>query len=339
MHYPKPLTKGSTIAITAFSSGLSNAHLPRFQLVCEHLTLHGFNLEVGQCLMGKYQGASASADDRARELMGFLTNDSVDAIYPPWGGELAMEVLPLLDFDALALAKPKWIMGFSDVSTVAVALTSKLGWASAHTPNLMDLIPNAKDTLTEHTLSHMATASKGQFTQFASPKFAPQWPDFCQDSAAQLDLCATTRWQWLVAPQQGTSVTGRIIGGCWDTLIDLFSTEFLDLSQLNQRYPEGIILYLENAEMNPEAIARAILSMKFRGVFKHIKGLVLGRSFGPESAMLSYRQVLSNHLVNIGIPVAIDLDIGHAPPNLTIINGSVAHLDMGKQPCLTQHLV
>ena len=33
--------------------------------------------------------------------MSFLLDDTLDAIAAPWGGELAMEILPLLDFDRL----------------------------------------------------------------------------------------------------------------------------------------------------------------------------------------------------------------------------------------------
>ena len=49
---------------------------------------------------------------------------------PPMGGELAMEILPLLDFGAIKNAKPKWLVGYSDVSTIACALTAKCNWAT-----------------------------------------------------------------------------------------------------------------------------------------------------------------------------------------------------------------
>ncbi|MGF1717587.1 LD-carboxypeptidase [Photobacterium chitinilyticum] len=48
------------------------------------------------------------------------------------------------DIDALTKVKPKWILGFSDVSTITAVLSSKLGWATAHCSNLMDLTSNAQ---------------------------------------------------------------------------------------------------------------------------------------------------------------------------------------------------
>ncbi len=113
MIYPEPLKKGSTIAITAFSSGIAKKHEARYQFVLEYLISQGFKIVEGQCLRGQQKHVSAPAQQRADELMSLLLDDEIDAIAPPWGGggELAMELLPLLDFNMLAKAKPKWIFG------------------------------------------------------------------------------------------------------------------------------------------------------------------------------------------------------------------------------------
>ena len=145
MKYPKPLQQGSTVAITAFSSGIAKKHDARFRVVRENLESRGFNVIVGKCLYGQTKHVSAPAQQRADELMSFLMDDEIDAIYPPWGGELAIELLPLIDFAKLQTAKPKWILGFSDISTIAAVFASKLRWATAHCSNLMDLTSEAND--------------------------------------------------------------------------------------------------------------------------------------------------------------------------------------------------
>ncbi|MCS0327010.1 hypothetical protein ND973_07620 [Vibrio diabolicus] len=53
MKYPNPLQQGSTIAITAFSSGIAEKHEARFQVVKEHLLSQGFKVVVGDCLYGQ----------------------------------------------------------------------------------------------------------------------------------------------------------------------------------------------------------------------------------------------------------------------------------------------
>lgn len=50
MKYPKPLQQGSTVAITAFSSGIAKKHDARFRVVRENLESRGFNVIVGKCL-------------------------------------------------------------------------------------------------------------------------------------------------------------------------------------------------------------------------------------------------------------------------------------------------
>ena len=45
---------------------------------------------------------------RTEDFMNFWMRDDIDAIIPPWGGELLIEILPLLDFQKMKEAKPKW---------------------------------------------------------------------------------------------------------------------------------------------------------------------------------------------------------------------------------------
>jgi muramoyltetrapeptide carboxypeptidase LdcA involved in peptidoglycan recycling len=331
MKYPKPLQKGSTFGITAFSSGISPKHNARFECVTNHLKSLGFNIVLGDCLYDQGKHVSGSAQQRADELMSMLLDDNIDAIYPPWGGELAMELLPLIDFDILKQSRPKWILGFSDVSTLSATFACKLGWATGHCSNLMDLVPNAIDSLTSNTLRHFATPSGGSFTQHSLSHYANRWPDFVNQPESGLELNTETRWQWLNGQQQDGEMVGRLIGGCWDTLSHLFGTEYLDLKAMSERHPEGIILYLENAEMPPTEVARTILSMKYRGVFEYINGLLIGRSAAPDETdpnHLSYFECLRQYLGNLPIPIMIDLDIGHKPPNLTLINGALASVSL-----------
>ena len=341
MKYPKPLQQGSTIAITAFSSGIEKKHDARFRVVRDNLESRGFNVVVGKCLYGQNKHVSAPAQKRADELMSFLMDDEIDAIYPPWGGQLAIELLPLIDFAKLQTVRPKWILGFSDVSTIAAVFASKLKWATAHCSNLMDLTSEANDPLTANTLTHLSTATGGSFSQTESKLYASSWPDIVTEPTSGIMPDTPTNWKWLVKPESGSSIEGRLIGGCWDTLSHLFETEYLDLKGLSQRYSEGIVLYLENAEMSPTELARTILSMKFRGVFSCSSGLLLGRSAAAvpkNDQSLSYYEVLEKYLMDIGIPVMIDLDIGHVPPNLTLINGAIVKVELNETGILHQYL-
>jgi len=341
--YPEPLKKGSRIAITAFSSGIADRHEKRFIEIQRTLTERGYEVVIGDCLKGNYKHVSASKEKRASELMSFLTDDSIDAIAPPWGGELAIEILPLLDFKKIENSKPKWIFGFSDVSTVTSVISSVVGWVTVHSSNLMDIIDTNSDPLMASTLNYLEQKVGTSFSQRASDKHTRSWPDISVDPLAAVVGDKTTEWKWLNKPEGSELVTGRLIGGCWDTLIHLFETPFLSLTELKSKYPDdGLVLYLENVEMSPCDVVRAIHSMEFRGVFEAIDALVLGRSFAIDSnddSELTYLEVLQEHLSNKSIPIMYDVDIGHVPPNLTLMNGSFAQFTIvNKQGEVTQWL-
>ena len=329
MLYPEPLKKGSRIAITAFSTGIAQRHEKRFNEIMRTLRNRGYEVVVGDCLKGEYKHVSAPKEQRASELMKFLTDDSIDAVAPPWGGELAIEILPLLNFDLISKSKPKWLFGFSDVSTIAASINSIIGWVTVHSSNLMDLIDTNTDPLTSNTLNYLEVNLGGVVEQVASDRNTRNWPKIESDPLASIVCDENTEWKWLNKPNNSEFISGRIIGGCWDIFIYLFGTPYLSLSGMNSKYKEGVILYLENAEMMPCDLVRAIHSMEFHGVFEAINGLVIGRNFAVDSnndSDLTYFEVLTDNLGSKNIPVIYDVDIGHVPPNLTIFNGSYAEI-------------
>lgn len=71
----------------------------------------GFGIVEGACLRAQYKDSSAPLDHRAAELNRFLLDPTIVAILPPWGGELASELLELIDFETLRSVEPKWLLG------------------------------------------------------------------------------------------------------------------------------------------------------------------------------------------------------------------------------------
>ncbi|MBU2098847.1 MAG: hypothetical protein KKD00_08795 [Gammaproteobacteria bacterium] len=89
--------------------------------------------------------------------------------------------------------------------------------------------------------------------------------------------------------------------------------------------------YSTTPSMPPFILVRAIHNMQFRDVFTQINALILGRNFRADSENqfdLTWLDVLHEHLANKNIPVLYDVDIGHVPPNLTLINGSYAEISV-----------
>ncbi len=263
--------------------------------------------------------------------MGFLLRDDIDAVFPPWGGELAIELLERLDWVALQAAKPKWLIGYSDTSTLMLPITLRLGWATAHGPCLMDLAPSQSDALTRGALAVLGTPTGASVMQRQSEKWQSKWTDSQKEPSIAYALTEPTQWSCLNRPAHAVvSFSGRLIGGCIDTSMHLASTPFGDVASfIESSTPDGVILYLENAELSPTAMVRALHQLRWAGWLGGLRGVLIGRSQAPDTAgatELRYKEALQRELGTLACPVLIDVDIGHLPPQFMLINGSVAQV-------------
>ncbi len=74
--------------------------------------------------------------------------------------------------------------------------------------------------------------------------------------------------------------------------------------------------------MSPVALVRTLLFLKRHGWFDGLSGLLIGRSAGPvpqEPNALSYTEALKSCLGDLNYPILPDVDIGHQPPQFTLI--------------------
>jgi len=335
-HFPRPLRPGDLIAVTAPSSGVSGAALLRLDLVLNHIKALGYRIVEGDCLRAEFKNASAPREMRAQELNRFLYDPAVAAIFPPWGGELASELLELIDFEALRTVKPKWLLGFSDLSTIQVPLTLISGWATAHGSNMMELVPSQTDSLTRAVLSVLAADLTLPILQESSMLYQEKGISFADKVDAPFNLTEPTEWKRLDDANLPITVSGRLIGGCLDTIAWLAGSKYGNVPRFIQESGEsGAILYLENVELAPPALVRALLALRRNGWFDGLSGLLLGRSACPvpdQPGGLSYVEALHACLDGFRYPVIYDVDIGHKPPQFTLINGAYARVtfDAGK---------
>ncbi len=338
--YPAPLIKGDCIAITAPSTGVPSALHKRLDLVLENLRSLGFQVIEDQCLRDETKNASASKENRAKEFNHFLHDPNIAAIFPPWGGELATELLDLIDFESLSRQKPKWLLGFSDISTLQLPLLLRSGWASAHGSNLMDLIADQTSVLTRDVIKLLSSDQSQHFLQLATEKHQVIWTDFAEVPNVKMNLTEPTVWKRLDASMQSTEFSGRLIGGCLDTIAGLAGTPFGNVPKfIHQNQLTGVILYFENCELNPVALVRTLLTLKRCQWFENLNGLLIGRSTGPKAKtedQLSYVEALRSVLNDLPCPILYDTDIGHIQPQMTLINGAIATVQFHaplQQPC------
>lgn len=332
IRFPEPLRQGARVAITATSSGVRPQCHARLDRVLETLRRQGYEIVEGKCLRDNHREESAPPEERAAELMEFLTRPDIHAVIPPWGGERVIQLLPRLDFERLKSLPPKWFVGYSDQSTLILPLLLRAGWSCAHGPQLMDWAPNETDV---HTIAPLTLMKQGlPFEQRASKHYIGQWGDIAVDPDVTFRFTEPTRWERLTtsAPTSGLDVVeGRIIGGCLDTLMNLAGTPFGDVPSflVDHRDEDGVILFLENVELAPQGVLRALMQLRLAGWMNGIRALLIGRNANAkpvEHGKLTYRDALREVLGDLECPVIFDVDIGHVPPQLTIMEGSLATL-------------
>ena len=120
--------------------------------------------------------------------------------------------------------------------------------------------------------------------------------------------------------------TGRIIGGCLDVLTNIIGTKYDYTKDFIERYKnDGIIWYFDIFSITTEDLYNKLYQFKYAGYFKYTKCIIIGRILFKNSfTNKTYEEVLKEVLSDIKI--IYDFDIGHVPPKMTIINGSLVHV-------------
>ena len=100
-----------------------------------------------------------------------------------------------------------------------------------------------------------------------------------------------------------------------------------DLAAYGQTHAdEGLILYLEASDDGAYSIARALHGMRLSGWFDHARAVLIGRTHAPDAPGFTQRDAVADALGALDVPVLLDVECGHVPPRMPIVNGSLGHL-------------
>lgn len=326
VRYPAPLKPGDRVGVTSPSSGVGEALRPRLDVAIADLKSRGYEVVVGECMDGSSH-VSAPAAQRAAELMWMLTDPAVAAVVPPWGGETAIDLLPLLDWEALRAAEPTWLVGFSDISTIITPLTLLAGVATLHGNNLMDTPYRTPEGL----LSWLDIVAMNQGESFAQVPPGRHrvggFVDYRSDPGVrELALKGSGRWRRLDG-EGDVDVEGRVIGGCIETMCNLAGTPYGDVAAFaRDQAPEGLLVYVEAAEDDAATICRNLHGMRLAGFFAGASVVLVGRTSAPNTPSLTQDEAVLDALGALGVPIVADVECGHVPPYLPLVNGARARV-------------
>ncbi|MDR2042966.1 MAG: LD-carboxypeptidase [Clostridium sp.] len=349
MRYAEFLKENGTLGFVAPSFGCaSEPYHTAFLAAQEKWKQMGFSLELGpNCYEGAGIGISGSPEDCGRELTDYYRKSTNDCLISCGGGELMCEILDHVDFDALRAGEPKWFMGYSDNTNFTFLLATLCDTASFYGPcassfgmepwheslwDAMDLLMGKKNSVggyplweketaknEENPLAPYHTTQPRRLKVFSGGRF---W------NSEETQSPQGEKGREMPAAQEET-FRGRLLGGCMDCLVNLLGTRYDKAAEFAQRYREdGIIWFLEACDLNVFGIRRAMWQMEHAGWFAHVKGFLIGRPlcFGQELMGLdAYRAVLEV-AGKKGVPVVMDVDLGHLPPMMPLMVGSLGQV-------------
>jgi muramoyltetrapeptide carboxypeptidase len=238
---------------------------------------------------------------RASDLQRAFADPEIDVVQTMRGGYGSAQVIPLLDFEAIAQT-PKPFVGLSDITALHAALYARAGMATFYGPSL---------------------------TMVGMPSFSP----FTRERFLRLLAGETTgpvpedRERLTVISISGGKASGRLVGGC---LIDVIYT----LGTPWEPDLHDAIFFFEECNTAPIRIDRALLYLEQVGKLAGVRAIVVGELAGcewdgytsfPRSKTLE--EVLADRLGHLGVPVLYGLPLGHGDTIATLPLGVGATVD------------
>lgn len=322
--YPH-LKENATIGVTAPSSGVEKELHHLLTSANKRFESEGHVLKFGQTAWTQDKAKSAPAEVRAQEFTEMMNDPKIDAIIPPWGGELLIEILEHIDFKTLPT---KWVMGYSDTSLLLFAMTLKTGMATAHGVNLVDLRGEYSDVTTDKWKAVLSTEVGDWVVQVSSEKYQLEW-NHTHPTPCVYNLTETTEWKTVSG--EAVHMKGRLLGGCIDIIRNVVGTAYGDVATFQKTRLQGepILWYFENCDMETADLRRALVQMKLAGWFDNCSGVLFGRSDanGPVGNY-TIEDVYQDLERDLQVPVIYDIDCGHVPPQVTLINGAYAEVEV-----------
>ena len=114
------------IGIVCCSDGFKRAYESEIEELQRTLAEMGIESVLSPYLYARDGVASGTSEQRAKAVMDFYRDDTIDAICDISGGDIANGILPYLDYGVIAkMDKQFW--GYSDLTTVLNAIYAKTG--------------------------------------------------------------------------------------------------------------------------------------------------------------------------------------------------------------------
>lgn len=332
------------VAIVSLSSGIAGEPFVQYEVEIglRRLKEFGLNVKFMPNAMKGLEYVRDHPEKRAEDLLEAFRDADIDMILCTIGGDDTYQLLPyLFDHNELAEAvTDKIFLGFSD-TTVNHLMLHKVGlktfYGQAFLPDICELGPEMHPYTRKCFEELITTGGIREITPSGvwygeRERFAPD----------QVGKRLPARPDHGFELLQGPPVfSGKILGGCIDSLYDFFNGDrYADMPVLCRKYHlfpdaedwKGRILLLESSEEKPtpELYRRALEYLKETGVFGAVNGVLAGKPM-DETYAEEYRELLAEVIGRPELPIVFNVNIGHAMPRCIMPFGVEATVDAEKQ--------
>lgn len=297
---PERLKAGDTLAVVAPSGPVTDR--ARWTEALAFLEGCGFRAKVYPSVLGEPHGYLAASDEqRLADLHAAFGDPDIAGILCAKGGYGALRLLPRLDFD-LITRHPKVLVGFSDITTLLLAIHGRCALTTFHGP--MPLFNFAR---------HAAREANTQ-SLWDTVGALGAWPRTLAGGEA-------------LVPGRAE---GWLAGGNLATLVHLVGTPWMpDL--------RGALLFFEDVDEEPYRLDRYLTQLRLSGALEGVAGILAGDftrclPTADDKPSFTVREVLLDRLGDLGVPLLSGFPLGHdlALPTFPIGGRAILDADRGE---------
>ena len=282
MKKPRRLEQGSSVAIVAPASPFDRG---QFDLGLDEIRRLGLLPVVPDAIFANEGYLAGSAERRAEEVMAAWCDDSIMALMAARGGYGSAQILSLLDRAAFCDAR-KVFIGYSDLTSLLVYLTTHCGLVCFHGPMVID-VSNGEAAYDRESLLRavMNVEPLGELTANGLETLRPG------------------------------EATGQIFGGTLTQLVASLGTPHAF------EPPPGYVLLLDDVGERPYRIDRMLTQLSASGLLGRAVAVVCGEFPGCDepSGLVTVRGVIDKAFEAFPGPVLFGFPTGHTTgPTLTV---------------------
>jgi muramoyltetrapeptide carboxypeptidase len=291
MKRPEYLKKNDKVGLISLASHVDYEDLMAFI----DIVTNNWGLEIveGKNLKNQYFQFAGTDQERLDDFQQMIDNNEIKAIFSARGGYGSSRIIDKVDFRKFK-KNPKWIVGFSDITTVHCQLNN-VGFQSIHA-----IVPKQFKNLEYATsIESLKNCLFGEKTTI-------------QIAANPFNMLG--------------KVEGELVGGNLCILAHLIGSK----SEINTK---GKILFLEDVNEYLYNIDRMIVQLKRAKKFNHIAGLIVGHFTDCKDDLNSpfgkkVTEIILEHTKAFNFPICFNFPVGHEAPNLALKVGGFYTLDV-----------